>query len=28
LSLPIPPAEVWDIEPSHVARLLEEVTDE
>ncbi|MCR4407347.1 MAG: hypothetical protein NUW24_10560 [Anaerolineae bacterium] len=28
LSRPIPPAEVWDIEPSHVARLLEEVNDE
>jgi hypothetical protein len=28
LSRPIPPAEVWDIEPAHVARLLEEVGDD
>jgi len=28
LSKPIPPVEVWDIEPAHVARLLEEVGDE
>ncbi len=27
LSRPIPPVEVWDIEPAHVARLLEEVGD-
>ncbi|MDY7039659.1 MAG: hypothetical protein SVX38_02215 [Chloroflexota bacterium] len=28
LSRPMPTVEVWDIEPSHVARLLEEVGDE
>jgi hypothetical protein len=28
LSRPIPPVEVWDMEPSHVARLLEDVGDE
>lgn len=28
LSRPMPPVEVWDIEPSHVSRLLEEADDE